>query len=252
MPKIYMMGCTFDSLSMAETVRIINASIKGQKLLQHCVVNVAKIVHMARDPELKVAVESCDIVNIDGMGVVFGARLLGYDVKERVAGIDLFHNLLALSQDEDYPVFFLGARADVVKQAAFAVQGKYPKLIIAGCHHGYFSGREQEVVDQVRGSGARLLFVAMTSPIKEKFIARWGAALGVHFVMGVGGTFDVVAGKVHRAPPWLQKIGFEWFYRALQEPRRLLGRYLKTNVIFFGLLSRELLNRIMCNAKKVR
>src|SRR5690606_14592871 len=116
------------------------------------------------------------------------------------------------------------------------VKALYPGLNVAGYHHGYFWDDEQAMVEKVRASGAQLLFVAITSPKKENFINRWRDQLGVTFVMGVGGTFDVVAGKVKRAPLWMQRWGLEWFYRVMQEPGRMWKHYLVTNSQFAWLL----------------
>jgi N-acetylglucosaminyldiphosphoundecaprenol N-acetyl-beta-D-mannosaminyltransferase len=108
----------------------------------------------------------------------------------------------------------------------------HPDLPIAGYHHGYFWDNEQRVVDEIASSGARLLFVAISSPRKEKFIHKWQRALGVQFVMGIGGALDVMAGRFSRAPVWMQDLGLEWFYRFAQEPRRLWRRYLIGNSAF--------------------
>ena len=194
---------------------------------------------MQNDSILKASVEACDIINIDGMGVVLGARMLGHDVSERVAGVDLFHRLLQMSAERGFPVFLLGAKAEIVAEARNRVEKLYPNLVVAGHHHGYFWDDEEAVVNKIRESGARLLFVAITSPKKENFINKWQDQLGVDFVMGVGGTFDVVAGKVKRAPLWMQKYGFEWLYRVIQEPRRMWKRYLVTNSKFAWLLLKE-------------
>ena len=229
-----------DSLSMDETVNIIASRIASRKFTQHVVVNVAKLVNMRNDPVLKKSVESCDIVNIDGMGVVWGARLLGYPVPERVSGIDLFYNLLRLSAEKGFSVFLLGAKEEIVVEAKRRVELLYPKLNVAGYHNGYFWDNEQDVVDKINKSGARLLFVAISSPKKENFINKWHRQWGVDFVMGVGGTFDVVAGKVKRAPLWMQKYGLEWLYRVYQEPRRMFKRYLSTNTKFLFFLVKEM------------
>ncbi|MES9858155.1 MAG: WecB/TagA/CpsF family glycosyltransferase [Sedimenticola sp.] len=221
---------------MDETVGSIADRVEKKCFTQHVVVNVAKIVSMRKDTVLNASVCGCDIINIDGMGVVLGARFLGCNVPERVAGIDLFHNLLQMSSVRGYPVFLLGAKEAVITEAHRRIMGTYPDLIIAGQHHGYFWDDELAIVKMIRKSGARLLFVAITSPKKEKFINRWKDQLGVDFVMGVGGTFDVVAGKVKRAPLWMQKYGLEWLYRIIQEPGRMWKRYLVTNSRFAWLL----------------
>jgi N-acetylglucosaminyldiphosphoundecaprenol N-acetyl-beta-D-mannosaminyltransferase len=241
MKPIELFGTTMHAMTMRETVAWLDERIAARRFTQHVVVNVAKLVHMQRDATLRASVEECDIVNIDGMGVVWGARLLGRPVKERVAGVDLFHELVTLAAGRGYPIFLLGAEDKVVRRVHDRLKAEHPALDIAGFHHGYFWDREEEVVQQIAASGARLLFVAITSPKKENFINRWRDRLGVDFVMGVGGTFDVVAGKVSRAPAWMQRTGLEWFYRVLQEPRRMWKRYLTTNSKFAALLARELM-----------
>lgn len=214
----------------------------SRQFTQHVVVNVAKLVNMQSDAELADSVRACDIVNIDGMGVVLGARMLGYEVSERVAGVDLFDRLLQDAARHDFPVFLLGASEEVVERVAQKSVSQYPGLKVTGYHHGYFWDDEAAVVEQIRASGARLLFVAITSPKKENFINRWKSELGVDFVMGVGGTFDVVAGKVKRAPAWMQRCGMEWLFRVLQEPGRMWKRYLVSNVKFALTLFRARLN----------
>ncbi|CDT89212.1 N-acetylmannosaminyltransferase [Vibrio coralliirubri] len=236
MKRIKFLGCPIDSATMVETVGAIKSRILNELFTQHVVVNVAKIVNMKNDSELSKSVTDCDIINIDGMGVVWGARLLGHEVPERVAGVDLFHQLNDMAEREGFPVFFLGATEDVVQRTAEVMQAKHPNLNIAGFHHGYFWDDEKSLVKRVRDSGAKLMFVAITSPKKENFINKWRDELGVDFVMGVGGTFDVVAGKVNRAPKWMQDNGLEWFYRIVQEPRRMWKRYAITNSKFAWLL----------------
>lgn len=239
MKKIRFMNFDINTVTTQETVDYIQNRIFAKHFTQHVVVNVAKLVHMQTDAALAASVTSCDIVNIDGMGVVWGARFCGHQVPERVAGVDLFRQLLAMSARQQYPVFLLGATAEIVEKTAQVVQAQNPDLVIAGCHHGYFWDDEAAVVQQISQSGARLLFVAITSPKKENFINKWRDKLGVDFVMGVGGTFDVVAGKVKRAPLWMQKAGLEWLYRVIQEPGRMWKRYLTTNSRFAWLLLKE-------------
>lgn len=235
---IEMFGARMHALTMRDTVAQIDSRVAAGVFTQHVVVNVAKVVHMQRDAELAESVNACDIVNIDGMGVVWGARFLGGKVPERVSGVDLFHELLELSSRQGYPVFLLGATEEVVSEVVARVSVSYPGLHVAGFHHGYFWSDEAAVVQKIRDSGARLLFVAITSPKKENFINRWRDQLGATFVMGVGGTFDVVAGKVRRAPVWMQRSGLEWLYRVIQEPRRMWRRYMTTNLIFAGMLAK--------------
>ena len=239
MSRIEFLGAPMDSLSMGESVAHIEDKLIKGEFLQHVVINVAKLVHMQTDTVLADSVKACDMINIDGMGVVLGARFCGHVVTERVAGVDLFHELLGMSAKRDFPVFLLGAEEAVVEKTAQTVKQLYPDLSLAGFHHGYFWDDEEAIVQMIKDSGAKLLFVAITSPKKENFINKWQDKLGVDFVMGVGGTFDVVAGKVNRAPVWMQKYGLEWLYRVIQEPGRMWKRYLFTNSKFAGLLIKE-------------
>ena len=236
MQHINFLGTQMNACTMRETVEMIHNRISNNQFTQHVVVNVAKLVNMQKDKTLHTAVESCDIINIDGMGVVWGARFLGKKVPERVAGIDLFYALISLANDKGYPVYLLGAKQEVVEIAAQKLTSQYQNLVLAGYHNGYFWENEQSVVNEIRKSGAKLLFVAITSPKKETFINKWKEQLGVDFVMGVGGTFDIVADKVKRSPKWMQETGLEWLFRTIQEPRRMWKRYLVTNSYFALLL----------------
>ena len=228
-----------DVATVSETVDVIDHAISKNKFTQHVVVNVAKLVNMQNDLVLSNSIRECDIINIDGMGIVLGARFLGYNIPERVAGIDLFLKLISMSAKKNYPIYLLGSKDEVVRNTASKLRLLYPKINIAGYHHGYFWENEEEIVKKIKVSGAKLLFVAITSPKKENFINRWKEKLGVTFVMGVGGTFDVISGKVNRAPLWMQKYGLEWFFRIIQEPRRMWKRYLVTNTKFLIMLVRH-------------
>ncbi|MBD8531257.1 MULTISPECIES: WecB/TagA/CpsF family glycosyltransferase [unclassified Massilia] len=240
-PAITMMGCRIDNLSMEETLCRIEEFIRSGKPHQHVVVNVDKLVKASRDEELRRIINACALVNVDGMPVVWASRLLGKPLKERVAGVDLFEALMRRAGERGWRVFLLGARAEVVAAVADSYARRYPQLVIAGWRDGYWQGEAQEaaVAAQVRDSRADLLFVAMGSPRKEQFLGRWQETMGVPFAMGVGGTFDVVIGRVKRAPRWMQRAGLEWFYRFLQEPRRMFRRYFIEDMAFIWLLVKE-------------
>jgi N-acetylglucosaminyldiphosphoundecaprenol N-acetyl-beta-D-mannosaminyltransferase len=205
------------------------------------VINAAKVVKMRQDEELRAAVAGCDLIVADGQSVVWASKLLRMPLPERVAGIDLFQRLLVEAERKGLSVYFLGAKEDVLAEMVRRMRTWYPKLNIAGSRHGYFGDDEAgEVADAVKASGAGLLFLGMTSPKKEKFVAAYGERTGASVVHGVGGSFDVFAGVVRRAPRMWQKAGFEWLYRAAQEPRRLGRRYLVTNAGFVRLVVREM------------
>lgn len=242
------MGCTMHPWTMEHTVAEIGRRLSECDFTQHVVVNIAKIVNMQSDPELRAAVLGCDIINIDGMGIVLGGRSLGYNIPERVAGIDLFYQLLKYAEETGRSVYFLGGKEDVVGRAVVNLKNQHPRLEIAGWHHGYFWGDEVAVVEKIRQSAADMLFVAITSPKKERFINTFRDKLGVRFAMGVGGTFDIVAGVTKRAPVWMQKYGLEWLYRIIQEPRRMWKRYLVTNTLFLFMLLRGHFNKLRSRA----
>lgn len=236
---VHFFGCPMHPWTRLQTVQEIERRIDARQFTQHVVVNVAKIVNMRSDLSLRKSVIESDIVSIDGVGVVWGGRFLGLKIPERVAGIDLFNELLGLSEKKGYPVFLLGAKPEVLEEAVDSINRKYPNIRIVGSHHGYFWDDEPSVVKKISDSDARLLFVAISSPKKETFINNWRDRLNVDFVMGVGGSIDIFGGLVNRAPEWMQRAGLEWLYRVFQEPRRMWKRYLVTNLEFAGMLIRE-------------
>jgi N-acetylglucosaminyldiphosphoundecaprenol N-acetyl-beta-D-mannosaminyltransferase len=243
--RITLMGCQIDNLSMEDTLGRIESFIHSGKPHQHVVVNVDKLVKASRDAELCKIINDCALINVDGMPVVWASRLLGKPLKERVAGVDLFEALMRRAGEKGWRVFLLGAREEVVSKVADTYQRKYPRLVLAGYRNGYWKGEAEEraVVEQIRDSRADLLFVAISSPKKEQFLGRWQAEMKIPFAMGVGGTFDVAIGRVKRAPRWMQKSGLEWFYRFLQEPRRMFRRYFIEDVAFIWLLIKEAARR---------
>lgn len=230
-----------DVLTLDQTISRVLDAIRQRNKITHCAINVAKLVRMRSNATLHDDVCASDIVGIDGMGIVWGARLAGIEVPERVSGIDLMQAVLEQCALNGYRPYFLGATAEVVQRSADAARRSYPGLEIAGMHDGYFTAAdEDEIVAAINSSGADCLFVGMPTPRKERFLAAHRKAIDAPFVMGVGGSFDVMAGKVARAPWWVQRAGLEWAFRVAQEPRRMIGRYLSTNTVFFALMVREL------------
>jgi N-acetylglucosaminyldiphosphoundecaprenol N-acetyl-beta-D-mannosaminyltransferase len=244
-PTRSILGIPIAAVTLAEALDVVDGAIRTRRSLQIGVVNAAKIVNMARDAVLRDSVLSSDVVFADGMSVVWASRLLSSPLPERVAGIDLMTGMLERGRDRGYRVFCLGAADDVLRATVARIEQDYPGVTVAGSHHGYFDrGGEAEVARQIAHAAPDILFVAMTSPKKEEFLARWSSQLGVPVCHGVGGSFDVLAGKVQRAPDVWQRCGLEWLYRVKQEPARLWRRYLVTNILFCVLVSRALLVRI--------
>ena len=209
-----------DTLTMAETIERSAHAMRVRKRTQHVAINVAKIVKARSDKVLRDDLIGSDIVSIDGMGILLGLRLAGAKVRERVAGIDLMENILTVCALEGFRPFFLGATAAVVQKAADNVRRRLPNLQFAGVRDGYFTAEDEpSVVKSYLESGADCLFIGIPTPHKERFLSKYREELNVPFIMGVGGAFDVIAGKVTRAPKWMQMAGLEWLHRIYQEPR---------------------------------
>jgi N-acetylglucosaminyldiphosphoundecaprenol N-acetyl-beta-D-mannosaminyltransferase len=251
--RVTLFGLPVDILSSDETIERILAAIDTRQRCQHVALNVAKLVNARTNAELDRDVRASDIVGIDGMGIVYALRLLGHTVPQRVAGVDLFESLMAECASRGLRPYLLGATPEVLAAARRALSERYAGLIFAGSHNGYFTPEQEDAVcDHIRLSGADCLFIAMPTPRKERFMARHRDSLGVPFVMGVGGTLDVVAGQVRRAPALAQSLGLEWAYRMMQEPRRLAARYFRTNLIFAVLLLRAFFVQLTTGARHAK
>jgi N-acetylglucosaminyldiphosphoundecaprenol N-acetyl-beta-D-mannosaminyltransferase len=230
------------SETLAEAVSRIDARVAQGDSLTHVVINASKVSKMATDAAFADLMSRFDLVHADGASIVFASRLLGTRLPERVAGIDLMEALLGLAERRGYRVYFLGAKQDVLDRALESIRRDHPDLKIAGYRHGYWGAdqdSELQIVEEVRNARADLLFVGIPTPKKEYFIIEHKERLNVRFVMGVGGSIDVRAGVVRRAPVAWQRYGLEWLYRTSQEPRRLWRRYAVTNTHFLWLVFRE-------------
>ena len=250
--KIFILNCPINALTMRDTIKLIEKSIDEKKHLHHTVVNASKLVKMQKDKELYFSVVNSDIINADGQAVVWASKILGKPLPERVTGIDLMQELVELAYKKGYKIFFFGAKEDVVKKVVDIYSQKYSSNIIAGYRNGYFSEEEEALIaKQIAESGANILFVAISSPKKEKFLYKNKEILkNINLIMGVGGSFDVVAGKVKRAPKWMQKYGLEWFYRFVQEPKRMWKRAFIDNSLFVILIFQEIFNRCFIRFRK--
>ncbi|MGE3245803.1 MAG: WecB/TagA/CpsF family glycosyltransferase [Beijerinckiaceae bacterium] len=230
------LDCPVDILSRGETLALAVEAMRTRVQCQHVALNVAKLVKARSDAELDRDVRQADIIGIDGAGIVLALRLLGKGAAPRYPGVDLFEDLMAMCAIEGFRPYILGAEPNVLETAIVRLRERNPGLTFAGWHHGYFKDNEDAVIADIKSVNPDCLFLAMPTPAKERFMARWKGELGVPFVMGVGGSVDVVAGKVSRAPQIWQSLGMEWLYRVVQEPRRMWRRYLVTNSQFAWLL----------------
>jgi N-acetylglucosaminyldiphosphoundecaprenol N-acetyl-beta-D-mannosaminyltransferase len=240
--KAELLGLSFDAVTMKTAVARCLKFCRGPRT-SHTVLtaNASHLCMMRHDPELALACRAAHLIVADGMSVVWALRASGQPAPERVAGVDLMARLLAVAGEQRLRVYFLGARREVVTALIETSRVQHPGIDIAGFRDGYF-GLEDHlgIVEEIRASRADILFVGMPSPFKETWCERHRQRLEVPVIMGVGGSFDVLAGFIGRAPRWTQALGLEWFWRLLMEPRKLWKRYLTTNIEFIWLAGREI------------
>ena len=242
--KQLILGMPIDAMTMDDVLDRCRASLATRERTLVGVVNAAKMVRLRDDAHLRDSLLDCDVLLADGQSVVWASRLLRRAVPERVAGVDLFERLLELAARDGRSVYLLGARADVLATLQQRLGERFPALKIVGARDGYFTDAEASTVAaDIADSGADMLLILMNSPKKEIFLGDYGETLGVPVLHGVGGSFDILAGVTKRAPLLWQRLGVEWLYRVLQEPRRLWRRYFTTNVTFIVLVLRELVRR---------
>ena len=240
-----LLGMTFARVDMGSAVARCLEWCRAPRA-SHIVItaNASHVCMMRRDPELRAACSAGDFVVADGMSVVWALRAAGTAVPERVAGVDLMAQLLAVAGTEKLRVYFLGARPEVVAKLAEESVRKYPGLVVAGYRDGYFSSDDHAaIIEDIRQRAPHLLFIGMPSPFKETWCQRHRDRLNVPVMIGVGGSFDVLTGFIRRAPRWVQSMGLEWSWRLLMEPRKLWKRYLTTNSEFIWLAGREIVAR---------
>ncbi|CAM2890871.1 UDP-N-acetyl-D-mannosamine transferase [Streptococcus acidominimus] len=238
---VEMLGIKLNPLTMDETVTVVDQEfIQKNKPLHLMGVNADKINQCYEDSNMMKIVNNCGVVNADGASVVLAGKYLGIDIPERVAGIDLMQELLKLSENKSYSVYFFGAKEEVVKKMLNNFKQVYPNLKVSGYRNGYFSDEEVDSISEdIRQKKPQIVFVGITSPKKEFLIERF-LEDGIQSVfMGVGGSFDVLSGTIKRAPLWMQKSHLEWLFRVMNEPRRLFKRYFVGNTKFIKTIVKE-------------
>lgn len=244
-PRIRIAGCPVDVIGRNQSLELIERFIKEGVPSRHAFVNAWKVVRMQSDPELLEAIETCDLINADGMAIVWASRMLGVPLPERVNGTNMMLDLIGLAQTKGYRVYLLGARPEVVDHAVAILRSQFGGICIAGWHHGYFGYKEEaDIAQQIRDAKPDILFVGMGTPKKERWLQRNVSGIEVPFSLGVGGSFDVIAGRVKRAPELWQSAGLEWLWRFIQEPRRMWRRYLLGNPRFLLLVAHEMIKQL--------
>jgi N-acetylglucosaminyldiphosphoundecaprenol N-acetyl-beta-D-mannosaminyltransferase len=243
--RLELLGHPFDPVTLSAAAERCLGWCRGPRA-PHTVItaNASILCQLRRDSSLRDACRSGDLILADGMSVVWTSRLAGAPVPERVAGCDLMGRLLQAGSEQGLRAYFLGARRVVLDELIRRARLDYPGLVIAGSHDGYFGPADHaRIVEEIRAARPHLLFVGMPSPFKETWCERHKDALDVPVIMGVGGSFDVLAGFVRRAPRALQSLGLEWAWRLLMEPRKMWRRYLTTNSEYLWLAAGEVVRR---------
>lgn len=229
--RITFLGCPVDRLTSAQLLAELTEDVRSKapaRVIQF--MNANKVAMVRKDPEMGALLDRSDYVLADGQPMLPLAKLLGQDIPERIDGIGLMRKLLELADREKFSVYFLGAKQEIVETCARKVAEEFPGVRMAGFRNGYFKKDDiPEIAAAVREAAPDFLFLGMGSPVKEKLADEWREEFGARVIQGVGGSFDVMAGLVKRAPVWMQRMCIEWLYRVIQEPRRMFWRYMVTN-----------------------
>ncbi len=210
--------------TMQETLALLEEHLESATQAFVVTANAEIIMMCQRDSAYKdILCKNAEIILPDGAGAVWAGRHLGHAVPERVAGFDLFNNLLALAAEKGHRVYFFGGAPGVAELAAAKAAELYPGLRVAGCRNGFFREEENDaIIEEINASGADMLFVALGAPKQEKWLARCRLRLHPAVLMGIGGSFDVLAGKMQRAPLWMQNASLEWAFRLYKQPSRCM------------------------------
>jgi len=239
-------GSHISAISFNETIKVILSWAISRESRYICVANVHMFIEAHKDPKFASVLEQADMVTPDGMPLVISLRFL-YDIhQERIAGMDLMPAIIKEAAKHSIPVFFYGSTKDVLTRIVKRSISEHTTLIIAGTYSPPFRNLTPEEkkfeVQQINNSGAGIVFVALGCPKQEIWMASNKNKINA-VMIGIGGAFPVYAGTQHRAPKWMQKYSLEWVYRLIQEPRRLLFRYLNTNSTFIFLLVKQLITK---------
>lgn len=239
--EVSILGVTIHPLTMAETVQLVDEEFIQTKQPLHLMgVNADKINQCLDNPKMMEIVNGCEVINADGASVVLAGKYLGIEIPERVAGVDLMQELLAVCEAKRYPVYFFGAKEEVLQKMLEKFQTTYPQLEVAGTRNGYFGDADIDgITEDIRQAAPAIVFVGITSPKKEYLIEHF-LSNGINSVfMGVGGSFDVLSGTIDRAPMWMQRVHLEWLFRVMNEPKRLFKRYFVGNARFIKEIMKE-------------
>ena len=240
MKQINIFDINLHPFRRSEFISLIRHKLKEGEQMAQFGVNSATVNEIAGNEEYRRAINNADLLNIDGMSVVWALRCLGYKVPERVATPDLADDVLTMAEKEGFSVFLLGAKEAILLKCIANLMARMPSIIIAGHQHGYYDqGEDSYIIEKINEARPDILLIGMSSPKKELMCEKYRSELNAKYILGVGGYFDILAGYTRRAPKWMQNIGMEWFFRFIQEPRRMWRRYLLGIFKFMWLVLKE-------------
>lgn len=220
-PTVSVFEIPFSKLSMKDTVKFLTEAVQSRQPHHVITANPIMVMTAVNHPEYKQMMQNAEIIVPDGTGIVWAASVGGEPLEGRVTGFELLHELLKVGETYRWKFFLLGTTSEVIQEAAERLQMQYPAAIICGYRDGFFGPDEDAaVIEQIRAASPDILFVARGADTQEPWIAQHKQSLKVPVVMGVGGSFDIISGKLKRAPKVFQKLRLEWFYRLLKEPTR--------------------------------
>lgn len=219
--RVEILGVKVDAVTMAQAVECVQKLIAARKPSIVATANAEMLMRATHDAELHRILNAAELVVPDGAGTVWAAHHLGYEMPERVAGYDLVQELLKLAPKKSQRIFFFGSAPGIAEKAKAKAEMLYPEIQIAGTRNGFFTKEDEpEIIAQIRNSQADILLAALGVPKQEKWLAAHKSELNVPVSIGVGGTLDVMAGAVRRAPKWMQRAKLEWLFRAMLQPSR--------------------------------
>lgn len=220
-PKVTIFGVPISRLSMRDTIVYLTQAIERRQPHQIITANPIMVMTALDHPDYMKMMNQAELIVPDGAGVVWASGYVGQPVKERVAGYDLIHELMKVGETKNWKVYLLGASSDIIEAAADKLKRLYPRIEIVGYRDGYFGAeQDQQVIEDILQANPDILLVGRSADKQEPWIAQHKQELRIPVMMGVGGSFDVLSGKLKRAPVMFQKLRLEWFYRLLQEPWR--------------------------------
>ncbi|NLJ99274.1 MAG: WecB/TagA/CpsF family glycosyltransferase [Tissierellia bacterium] len=230
MESINIFGVRIDNISMDDAVKVLEDYLKGDRLNTIYTPNTEIVMKAKEDENIRGIINSGDLVTPDGIGLIYGSRIRKKPLKERVTGFDLSINLLEMANENGYSLFLLGGKDGVAKKAGENIKKDYPNIRIVGHHHGYFEGshrgvydsqEERTIIHSINKVEPDIIFVGLGFPGQEIWIYNNRDRLRSKVIIGNGGTLDILAGNMKRAPEIFQRLGLEWFYRLLREPSRI-------------------------------